>query len=430
MGSSADMHTGILLVLIPFPFLAFCSDLIIFLRLVFYAWLWFSSRPKSGFAEESGSSFSANRSPEEQSLDLQKSGEDCNGSDADTECSVFLQSGLVGNNNNNNNSSKCQFMSADDVRGYLEEPKPMEFIVQEMFVGSDDDNSDENLGLQKNLLEFDQETECSFSFSLLNGSWSVIGEEREQVCEEREKPNSDQSSYFGVEDMDSVLEEEDFSYQVELLPLSQFSILDQNQESDETERRVLEGNDSKNWMTTFLDEIDERKSRDLRDIDHTYFDLDDDDDEYIELELLSGKESTSLKDPNKELHKNEGTMQSEVATSPDTSHSWDSDSDSDSDLENDSDDEADVLSEHQNLVQQMKMELKNCTIRGLPTISEECETPKIAQDLKPLQIDHKIQYKDIMDEIHKFHKSYADKMRKLDILNFQTLHAISKFKNI
>ncbi|KAF3658463.1 putative transcription factor HB29-like [Capsicum annuum] len=98
--------------------------------------------------------------------------------------------------------------------------------------------------------------------------------------------------------------------------------------------------------------------------------------------------------------------------------SWDTDSDSD-------DDECDILLEHQNLVRQMKMEMKNSRITGLPTISEDCESPKVVEDLKPLKIDEKIVYKDCIEEIQKFYKSYAEKMRKLDILNYQTLNAIS-----
>ncbi|KAK4376698.1 hypothetical protein RND71_002994 [Anisodus tanguticus] len=102
--------------------------------------------------------------------------------------------------------------------------------------------------------------------------------------------------------------------------------------------------------------------------------------------------------------------------------SWDTDSDSDDDDE----DECDIILEHHNLVRQMKMEMKNSRIAGLPTISEDCEYPKVVlEDLKPLKIDEKIEYKDCMEDIQKFYKSYAEKMRKLDILNYQTLNAIS-----
>ncbi|MCD9638504.1 hypothetical protein HAX54_022510 [Datura stramonium] len=116
----------------------------------------------------------------------------------------------------------------------------------------------------------------------------------------------------------------------------------------------------------------------------------------------------------------EGKLMDDFQESPDHNSSrktWDTDSDSDED---------DILLEHQNLVRQMKMEMKNSRITGLPTISEDCESPKVVEDLKPLKIDdEKIEYKDCIEEIQKFYKSYAEKMRKLDILNYQTLNAIS-----
>ncbi|GKB10977.1 putative ribosomal protein L34Ae [Tanacetum coccineum] len=93
--------------------------------------------------------------------------------------------------------------------------------------------------------------------------------------------------------------------------------------------------------------------------------------------------------------------------------SWDFDSD-----------EEDVLLEHQQLIGQMKMELKNTRTGGLPTILEECETPRVKEDLKPLKIDEKLEHRDLMAEIQKFYKSYNDKMKKLDVLNYQTLQAI------
>ncbi|KAJ1423635.1 hypothetical protein SESBI_12271 [Sesbania bispinosa] len=55
---------------------------------------------------------------------------------------------------------------------------------------------------------------------------------------------------------------------------------------------------------------------------------------------------------------------------------------------------------------------------------EILESPKVVEDLKPLKIEEKLDYKDQIDEIEKVYKSYAEKMRKLDILNYQTMHAL------
>ncbi|OAY56808.1 uncharacterized protein LOC110607353 isoform X2 [Manihot esculenta] len=83
-----------------------------------------------------------------------------------------------------------------------------------------------------------------------------------------------------------------------------------------------------------------------------------------------------------------------------------------------------ILWEHQDLIEQLKMELKKVRATGLPTILEEDESPKIMEDLKPWKIDEKFQHEDRMDELHKFYKSYRERMRKFDILNYQKMYAM------
>ncbi|CAL0308115.1 unnamed protein product [Lupinus luteus] len=91
--------------------------------------------------------------------------------------------------------------------------------------------------------------------------------------------------------------------------------------------------------------------------------------------------------------------------------------------------------EHDDIVEQLKIELKNARQGGLATIFEEedeeveedaleVESPKVVEDLKPLKIEEKLQYKDQIDEIENVYKSYAEKMRKLDIMNYQIMHAL------
>ncbi|KAK8667781.1 hypothetical protein V6N13_105262 [Hibiscus sabdariffa] len=81
-------------------------------------------------------------------------------------------------------------------------------------------------------------------------------------------------------------------------------------------------------------------------------------------------------------------------------------------------------SEHDDdLIERLKMEVKIARTGGLPTILEDFESPKMV--VRPLQIDEKYDHKDHIAEIQKVCKSYSDKMRKLDILNSQTMHAIS-----
>lgn len=81
------------------------------------------------------------------------------------------------------------------------------------------------------------------------------------------------------------------------------------------------------------------------------------------------------------------------------------------------------LWEHQELIEQLKMELKKVRATGLPTILEESESPKITEDLKPWSIDE-FQREDSIGELHKFYKSYRERMRKFDIMNYQKMYAM------
>lgn len=84
-----------------------------------------------------------------------------------------------------------------------------------------------------------------------------------------------------------------------------------------------------------------------------------------------------------------------------------------------------TLWEHQDLIEQLKNELKKVKATGLPTILEESEeSPRMMEDLKPWKIDEKFQRPDRMDDLHKLYRSYRERMRKFDILNFQKMYAI------
>ncbi|XP_073122372.1 uncharacterized protein [Henckelia pumila] len=90
----------------------------------------------------------------------------------------------------------------------------------------------------------------------------------------------------------------------------------------------------------------------------------------------------------------------------------------------DSEDDSESLWEHEDLIEQLKMELKKVRDTGLPTILEESESPKIMEDLKPWKMDEKSQRGDGIGELHKFYKRYRERMRKLDILNYQKMYAM------
>ncbi|KAF5207529.1 putative zinc finger FYVE domain protein [Thalictrum thalictroides] len=83
-----------------------------------------------------------------------------------------------------------------------------------------------------------------------------------------------------------------------------------------------------------------------------------------------------------------------------------------------------TLWEHQDLIEQLKMEIKKVKATGLPTILEESESPRMSEDLKPWKINEKFVHEDKVNGLHKVYKSYSEKMRKLDILNYQKMYAI------
>ena len=169
--------------------------------------------------------------------------------------------------------------------------------------------------------------------------------------------------------------------------------------------------------TNFLDQ-----EADVKDIEEEYLELESQLQSSNDKELFSENDSRKVEDRYEEDIDLEGTNKVnslEKSDEPSLQKSLSSsDSDDDSLWEN--------LWEHGKLIEQLKLELKNVRTRGLPTILEESESPKIVDDLKPLKIEEKLEHKDRMEGIQKFYQRYADKMRKLDILNYQTVHAISK----
>ncbi|GMH15304.1 hypothetical protein Nepgr_017145 [Nepenthes gracilis] len=114
--------------------------------------------------------------------------------------------------------------------------------------------------------------------------------------------------------------------------------------------------------------------------------------------------------------KDSASKDTELSKFSEKCDSWTSDGDDEM--------EEDVLLQHKEMVKQMKREIRSLKTNGLPTILEESVSPRMDEDLKPLKIDRKIDYKDRMEEIQLVYKSYMDKMRRLDILGHQTMYAI------
>ncbi|PKA47110.1 hypothetical protein AXF42_Ash011784 [Apostasia shenzhenica] len=91
--------------------------------------------------------------------------------------------------------------------------------------------------------------------------------------------------------------------------------------------------------------------------------------------------------------------------------------------------ELDELWEHQDLIEQLKIELKKARAFGLPTISKQTQNSRAIEDLKPFKIDEKLLPEHPNGEHQKFYKSYRDSMRKFDILNYQKMYTMRKHSN-
>ncbi|XP_059648844.1 uncharacterized protein LOC132294856 [Cornus florida] len=291
---------------------------------------------------------------------------------------------------------------------------------------------------------------------------------RKEVLEKQEKVNSTEDDLYENKDLDDLenysLGKHDFSNEVELLSGNHILLFDENPDlnsssdessisntktdsiGDEFLKDRNEGSEPDTPMPTDeeksefienfqgLENIDVVSDSGISDDEAVVIreKAEDSDDEYIELEpnlhnsidFIKGKDLDMVEDKNEVENTcciGLKSMESEEKPGHPSSgrKGWDSDSDEEEDGQ-------EILWEHKDLIEQMKMEMKHArSSRGLFTILEESETPKMMDDLKPLKIDEKLEHKDYMEEIQKVYKSYAERMRKLDILNYQTIHAIS-----
>ncbi|CAH9118659.1 unnamed protein product [Cuscuta epithymum] len=96
---------------------------------------------------------------------------------------------------------------------------------------------------------------------------------------------------------------------------------------------------------------------------------------------------------------------------------------SENDFEEDEESELESW-EHEDLLEQLKMELKKMRGTRLPTIYEDSASPKM-DELKPWKINDRIQREEsILDELMKFYKIYKERMRKFDIFTNQKLFTL------
>lgn len=318
-----------------------------------------------------------------------------------------------------NDTSKCQFVPQKDIGGLEEEPMILSFS----FLRNDAFSSIENI---KGSLEDENETECSVlikgdSDFHLDGGKSV-----ENVQEEEETKGSNcttskcslvQHKDIGVFDEEPMVLSFSFlrnvSYDNEFSSIGNIEkeLLEHNlEEFHVKENRKLTSNSNDDSLTCKIigsknscEEYECESLEEVQDLKETHFSCDREEDSASFVEREYEKEETMYEEELDEM-----------------------------DYEEDEDDEDEFEWENDEVMEQIKLELKNARQGGLATILEEDEeereySSKVGEEkIKPLSIEEKMEYKDHIVEIQKVYKCYAQKIKKLDVLNFQAMHAIGK----
>ncbi|CAI8587888.1 unnamed protein product [Vicia faba] len=281
-------------------------------------------------------------------------------------------------------TSKYEFSSEKDISGFVEEPMTFQFSFREFFVSPNISSISNNVHKE---------------FSNIDSEKDIVTEKQEEKQESIH--STDNQLLGGIDSSD-----EDY-----------FIFNESSVTSDsESESSSLSG---LIWSNSNINKIDDSFSY--------HFLGSENGSEKFESEILK----LMMRDERKEEHgfevkdEQEGMKKSKEAKFEEELNESESESDED-----------DFEWEHEDIVEQLKLELKNSRQGGLATIIEEVEdedeqeqeekeSPKVVQELKPMKIEVKLlEYKDQMNEIEKVHNNYAEKMRKLDILNYQTMHAL------
>ncbi|KAM0936794.1 hypothetical protein DsansV1_C26g0192381 [Dioscorea sansibarensis] len=346
--------------------------------------------------------------------------------------------------------NKYQFLSENDFSGFFEEPEVKTiFHVQESSAVDDDLQQQtmeavlEELKLKfnsKELLEealcFKKQKKCNSETSLCSDGTEFISEEFSGFDSDSESSTSDGYSVKNLvvdSDSDGFLSERDFGG-------------DSDVEKEEFKEYALKKDAPLQFSSSFDSDIfrigidtgiggrSSCSSSKTPPTDHSVHseELWSDDescDHFIELKQLKGlkfiassddelfsfrNEENSLKDDARETKRDKSN--DNVEKKPEEINS--------KNLDDEEFDALESLWEHQDLIEQLRMELRKARATGLPTILEESESPKTIEVPQPLKIDGKFLREDPIDELHKFYKSYRERMRKFDILNYQKMYAI------
>ncbi|XP_011012817.1 PREDICTED: uncharacterized protein LOC105116991 isoform X2 [Populus euphratica] len=333
-------------------------------------------------------------------------------------------------------TNKYEFLSERDFSHYLEEPEVVSLTVKELYAGSNGE-----FFANKKIMEDGVLSDKDFAEK---ESESEAGSVREEIKEI--SADSMRDEYDASRDDDAPLLTEDFILSDSIFSshelMSRYVASTSNgflsdQDFDVFGHDILKKIDRQTEEST--DENLELEYLDLKNLNAGYETDDFDEEDSNIMEELEKKEETAqnpakveedtemlsdkdFEDNNNSSKKEHGCKENEAK---DILEMPKSNSQNSSAADSEDSNGLETLWEHQDLIEQLKMELKKVRATGLPTILEEDESPKIMEDLKPWKIDEKFQHEDRMSELHKFYKSYRERMRKFDILNYQKMYAMS-----
>ncbi|XP_047175401.1 uncharacterized protein LOC124842855 [Vigna umbellata] len=362
------------------------------------------------------------------------------------------------NTNSVTTTSKCEYLSGKDISGFMEEPTTLRFSFREFYMGPDVSTVSDNAYASTKIIADKEFSEfCSEKDP-------VSQAQTENSVQDQVSPSSThiplhfESEMFGGSDSS---DEDYFLY-------NENSVTSDSESESSSSSGVIWGNSNKiddsivyqflggkNGGEGFEPEILKLIMREEREGDAEAKQSSCDgkiselsargiysEDGYVEMEpCMKGFKPFSAhgfgcKDSAKVVvrDKKEEEFRNELEKREETR--WEDE------LSNSESDEGDFEWEHDDLVEQLRLELKNSRQGGLATILEEEEevdeeeevvvvveeeervSSRVVEGPNPVEIEEKIEYKDQIDEILQVYKSYEEKMKKLDILNYQTMHAL------